>query len=137
MQEHPKLSCLTVAFRTVRVVIESRSSLFGRQGFVGRASQSEAVTVAVGFSPREVAHKPCVAERRLKDRSPPRFRRRSATHIISTIIPWAQAQYVFSVGERTPSACWTRRPAASKLRAIERASGPAVLPRPPAPSGSA
>ena len=41
-----------VAFWTPRVFIEWCLSLFGRQAFAACASQSEAVTVAVGFSPR-------------------------------------------------------------------------------------
>ena len=50
------------------LVSELRANLtfLGRRGTVGSASQSEAMTVAVGFSPRGGSAKPGVAERRLK-----------------------------------------------------------------------
>src|SRR5882724_11150932 len=52
MQDYPKLSAFTVAFWTVLLVVVGRISLLGRQGSSGSALQSEAMTVALGFSPR-------------------------------------------------------------------------------------
>ena len=72
--------------------VAGRISVFGRQGSAGSASQSEAMTVAVGFSPREGAQKPGVAERRLKSLigSSVQASLRDARPFPS-IIPWAQA----------------------------------------------
>ena len=80
------------------------NSLFEREGFAGSASQSEAMTVAVGFSPRGVSAKTGVAERRLKGSigSSVQASLRDA-HPFPTIIPWAQAHgYHHVVAPRLP-----------------------------------
>jgi len=81
-----------------------RIALFRHLDSAGSASQSEALTVAVGFSPRGGSAKTGVAERRLKGSigSSVQASLRDA-HSFHTIIPWAQAHgYHHVVTPRLP-----------------------------------
>ena len=84
--------------------LRANLTFLGCRGTVGSASQSEAMTVAVGFSPRGGSAKTGVAERRLKGSigSSVQASLRDA-HSFHTIIPWAQAHgYHHVVTPRLP-----------------------------------